>query len=237
MSRSPTSKVIWLRRGWAWARLDLAQLVADHGPQLALVGEDGLELGDGRAQLGQLLLEVGPAQAGEPAQRHVEDVLGLLLGELERLGHEAPRGPPGVSSLARMVAMISSIRSSALMSPSTMWARPAGLLEAELRPAPDDLLLVVDVGDQGVAQAQGAGHAVDEGHGVDREVRLQRGALVEVVEDDQARGVPLEPQDQAQLALGRLVVELGDALELPAVDQVLDLQDELVGAHLVRAAR
>ena len=78
------------------------------------------------------------------------------------------------------------------MRPSTMWARSLALCEAVLRAAPDDLHLVVDVGHQGVAQVQRAGDAVDEGHGVDREVRLQRRALVEVVEDHQRRRVALE---------------------------------------------
>ena len=59
----------------------------------ALVGEDRLELGDRGPQLGELGLEVDAGQAGEPAERHVEDVLGLDLAELERLGHEA--GPGG----------------------------------------------------------------------------------------------------------------------------------------------
>ena len=71
-----------------------------------------------------------------------------------------------------------------------MWARSLRLLEAELGAAADDLDLVVDVGLQRLHEVERAGHAVDEGHGVHREVRLQRRVLVEVVEDDERRARP-----------------------------------------------
>ena len=87
-------------------------------------------------------------------------------------------------------AMISSMTSRALSRPSTMWARSCGLREPELRAAADDLDLVVDVGLQRLHEVERAGHAVDQGHRVHREVRLQRGVLVEVVEDDERRARP-----------------------------------------------
>ena len=64
--------------------------------ELGRVGQDGLELGDGLLQLGQLLLEVDAGQPGEAAELHVEDVVGLDLGELEGLGHQAAHGPRAV---------------------------------------------------------------------------------------------------------------------------------------------
>ena len=90
--------------------------------------EDRLELGDRLAQLGHLVFEVDPAEAGELAELHVEDVLGLHLGELERRGHERRRGRRPVVGDARMVAMIWSMTSTALSRPSTMWARSCAFL-------------------------------------------------------------------------------------------------------------
>ena len=68
-----------------------------------------------------------------------------------------------------------------------MWARSWAFSRRNSRAAGDDLDLVVDVGREGVAQVERAGHAVDQRHRVDREVGLQRRALVEVVQDDQRR--------------------------------------------------
>ena len=42
--------------------------------------------------VGQLGLEVDAGQPGELAEAHVEDVLGLHVGELERLGREPGAG-------------------------------------------------------------------------------------------------------------------------------------------------
>ena len=96
------------------------------------------------------------------------------------------------SSDARMAAMMASIMSSALIRPSTMWARSRAFLQPELGPAPDDLDLVVDVGLQGLDQVEGPGHPVDQGHHVDAEAGLQRGVLVQVVEHHVGVGVALE---------------------------------------------
>ena len=103
---SPGSKVISARRGVANSARTSASSSLMTWSQPAVVVEDRLELGDGLPQLGQLLLELGAAEPGEAAEGHVEDVVGLDLAELERLGHEARRGPRGRSSDARMRAMI-----------------------------------------------------------------------------------------------------------------------------------
>ena len=57
-----------------------------------VVGEDRLELLDALAHVGQLGLQVDARQPGQLAQLHVEDVDGLALAELERLGHQAGLG-------------------------------------------------------------------------------------------------------------------------------------------------
>ncbi len=61
----------------------VGQLVGDDLPAQLLVVEDRVELLDLAAQRLLLLLELDPAEPGEPAQRHLEDVVGLGLGEVE----------------------------------------------------------------------------------------------------------------------------------------------------------
>ena len=69
-----------------------------------------MEFSDGLAELGELLFEPGPAEAGQRTQLHVEDVLGLRLTELERRGLErlarrglVGRGPDGGDDLVDQV--------------------------------------------------------------------------------------------------------------------------------------
>ena len=92
----PSSSVTAATPGRGELLLDGEQVVLDDGPQAALVVEDGLQLGDLLAQLLEPLLDVDPGEAGQLAEAHVEDVLGLELGEPEAARHEATRGPrPG----------------------------------------------------------------------------------------------------------------------------------------------
>ena len=58
--------------------LDRGHLGLDDGAQRPSSARIAFELGDPRAQVGDLLLEVDPAQPGELAQLHLEDVGGLL---------------------------------------------------------------------------------------------------------------------------------------------------------------
>jgi hypothetical protein len=224
--------VIWLRRGWGVGLPDRGQFLADDRALLDIVAQDAFELRDGLAQLGHLLLELRAPETREAGQLHVEDVLGLFGRELERCGHErlARRGLVfgGAYGGDDLVDEIECLEQTF----DDMGAS-LRLVESVLRTTGDDLDLVIDVGDERVAKVERARNAIDESHGVDREVGLQRRALVEVVEDDESRRVALEAQDDPHPALGRFVVEVGDAVELTVVDQFLDLHDELVGAHLV----
>ena len=68
------------------------ELVAHHAPELLVVVEDLGELGDPRLELVPLGLELDPAELGEAAQRHVEDVGGLSVAEVEDLHEPCLRG-------------------------------------------------------------------------------------------------------------------------------------------------
>src|SRR4029450_9632058 len=99
----------------------------------------------------------------------------------------------------------------------------ARLVEPELAATADDVDLVVDVGLQYLDEVERARHAVDQRHRVDGEVALQGRVLEEVVEDDEGRRFLLELDDQAGVAAGGLVVDVGDALDLAAFHQLLGL--------------
>ena len=192
---------------------DRGHLGLDDAAQLAVVRQDRLELGDGGAQLLHLLFELGAPQPGQPAQRHVEDVGGLHLGEGEGLRHQrgAGLGPVGrrpdggddrVEHVDGPEEALDDVRP------------VAGLVEAVLRAAADDLDLVVDVVRQRLGQVQRAGHAVDQRQHVDAEAGLQRRLLEEVVQHDVGVGVALELDDEPRLLVGRGVAHPADAVEV-----------------------
>ena len=70
---------------------DFRELVANQRAQLLGIFQDLGELGDGRLQLAPLGLELDAAESSEPAQRHLEDVIGLDLRQVEHV-HEPGAG-------------------------------------------------------------------------------------------------------------------------------------------------
>ena len=145
-----------------------------------------------------------------------------------------PTRAVAASSLERMRAMIWSMTSRALMRPFEDVLAPPGLVEPELRPAGDDVDLVTHVGDEGVTEVDLPRHPVDQRHHVDRERRLQLRELEQVVLDHVGVGVALERDDQVGLAARRGVVDVGDAVEVAAVDELLDTRGDRRTARLVR---
>ena len=66
----------------------LGQFLPDQGTSLGLACEEALEVGDGLLELAKLFAELRCLERRQPAQRHVEDVVGLDLREL-KLVHQA----------------------------------------------------------------------------------------------------------------------------------------------------
>ena len=94
------SSVIWHTRGVANSSLTASSSSLITVRSSTVVGEDRLELADPLAHVGELGLEVDARQPGQLAQLHVEDVDGLELAELERLGHQPGLGRGGVVAAA-----------------------------------------------------------------------------------------------------------------------------------------
>ena len=109
------------------------------------------------------------------------------------------------------------------------------LAQPEARAAHDDVELVGDpVPDEGV-EAERARHVIDEREHVRREVVLQLGVLVEVVQHDLRDGVALEHDHEPLAGAARcLVADVRDALHAAVLDELGDLQREVVGVDLVR---
>src|SRR4051812_4578747 len=109
-----------------------------------------------------------------------------------------------------------------------------------LRPAvqaapPDDVETVRDVDLEQLLEPHRARLPVDEGDVVDAEGVLDRGELVELVEDGLGVEAVLDLDDEAQTALAvGVVVDSRDALQLLAADQLGDLLLDALGSDAPR---
>ena len=199
---SPESSAIWHTRGVANSSLTASSssLITRRSRASSARIASSSWIVD--AHVVELGLEVDAREPGQLAQLHVEDVDGLELGELERLGHQPGLGRRGVVAgpdqgddrvdhVERLDAALEDVLAA------------AGLVEAELRAPGDHVDLVGDVAGQRLGQVQRARHAVDEGDHVDGEVRLQLRQLEQVVEHDVGVGVALERDDELGLAARR----------------------------------
>jgi hypothetical protein len=90
---------------------------------------------------------------------------------------------------------------------------------------------VLDVAVDQLLEIERLGPAAVDGELVDGEGGLQRGHLVELVDDDLGDGVALELDDDAR-AFVRFVAHVGDVGELLFVDQRGDALDQLGAVHV-----
>ncbi len=102
----------------------------------------------------------------------------------------------------------------------------ARLAEVELGAAADDLAAPVDVVLEDGCERQRLGLAVDERQHVHVEGQLQRRVLEQVVEHLVRVRVALALDDHAHAVAVGLVAQVGDALDLLALDEVGDLLDQ-----------
>ena len=132
-------------------------------------------------QLGDLALDLDAVVLGEPAERQVEDVGRLDVGQVEDR-HEAFLGLGPVLAGPDQLDDLVDVDEREHEAVEQVHA-VGGLAAAELRAPADDVDAVVEVDLEHLLEAQGAGLAVDERDGVDAERALHRGALVELLED------------------------------------------------------
>ena len=193
--------------------LDGQQLVPDEPHQLGLGGQDALQLLDELQDLLVLLDDLLALEGGQPSELHVEDGLGLDLGEVEP-GHQGVAGRVGVLGLAddadHEVELLDGLAQAgqdvgALLGAGQVVARAAG----------DDLAPELDEGLEHLLEVHHLRPAVDEGQHDDAERRLHLGVLVELVQDDLGDLPPPQLHDDPDTFAVGLVADLRDAVDLP----------------------
>ena len=211
---------------------DLLHLGLDDLEDLPLVRKESLVVLDGLAQAVELVLDLVALQAGQAAQAHLEDRRRLDLGEpkpvdepLGRLRVRAAGTDDGddlVDVVERKQQALEDVRAG------------ARLRKVELRASGNHVDLVVDVVLKHLAQRERPRHAVDQRKVDDAEGALQRGVLVQVVQDDLGHRTLLQHEHKAQTLAIRLVAHVGDAVDALLVYQGRDL---LLKGALVHAVR
>ena len=112
---------------------------------------------------------------------------------------------------------------------------PNGVAQLVLQAAGHDLPLVIEIVANELQQRQRARHAVHERDGVVAEGRLQRRALVELVEDDLRHRLALELDLDPHAGLVGQVLDAGDLGEHVVLDELSDLPDHALVAALADA--
>ena len=201
--------------------------------------EDGLGLGRGKAVrippppvrgVGPLdaesLLVLGPGEVGAVLEQG-DDHPGS-----QRRAINPARASAGLAE-ARMSSITGSMFARATASPSRTCARARARLSSKIVRRVTTLAPVTDEAPDDLLQIEGPRLAVDEGHHVDAEHRLELGVPVEPVQEHLRNRVPAHLGHDPDPVLVRLVAKLGDALDLAGTDELGDLFDEPRLVHLV----
>src|SRR5437762_2316590 len=210
---------------------DLEQLFLDGAHQLGVRGQDALELLDQREHLLVLLDDLVPLQLGQALQPHVQDGLGLDLGELEPR-HQRVLGGVGAVRAADdandHVELLDGLAQAGENVRPLLRAR-----ELVPRAAGDHLAPEADERLQHSLEVDDLRAAVDERQHDDPEARLHLGVLVELVQDDLRDPAATQLEHDPDPLPVRLVANLRDALELLLLHELGDLLDEARLVHLV----
>ena len=201
--------------------LDLLQLLLDDLTHQGGILEDALVVGDLLEQLGQLGLDLLALQAGQAAQAHLEDGVGLLLGEAEALGEPLRRLLVGLRGADDRDDLVDVVERDdvALQDMRAL----LGFLQLVARAAHDDVLLVEDVVMQHLLERHDARDAVDERQHDDAEADLQLGVLVELVQHHLRDGVALELDDDVDAVAVGAVVDVADLGKLLVAHELAEL--------------
>ena len=212
---------------------DCRDLLFDDCVEAIRIIEDVLQVNDLETQLVEFGLEVNPGEPGQLTELHVQDVVGLNFGEFKRSGHEAVTGNSDIIACSdEFDNLVDDIEG--LNAPLEDVLAMTGLLQPVLGPARDDFDLVVDVGNEGVAEGDLLGHALHERDHVDRERGLQLGELEQVVHHHVGIAIALKADDQLGLTAAGGVVHISNAIEIAVVDELLNTCSDRGAGGLVR---
>ncbi len=206
---------------------DLLQLVADDGALPLRTGQDVLVVLDLALDLGEVVDDLLTLEGSEATQLHRQDGVGLDLVDREQLDQAGARDVDGLRRADERDDLVERVES--LDQAAQDVGAFLGLAQQVPRTPDDDLDLVVDVQPDHLVEAQRARHSVDDRQHVAAEARLQLRVLVEIVENHLGHRVAADGDDDAHAhAVGRLVVDVGDARDLAVADLLGDRRDEVV---------
>ena len=223
--------MISVRRGSAVLRLNRFQLVGHHPHQQELARKDRAQLLDNLHQLRELVHDLLPLEAGEALELHLQNGLGLELGQAE-VRHQALAGLGGRLRPANEPDdLVEAVQRDA--QPLEDVGPRLGLAKLELGPAPDDLATKLDELLDELEQVQDLRPAAGDGQHDDAEGGLELRVLVEVVQDDLWHLSALQLDDDPHAVAVRLVAQVGDPLDRLLAHQVRDVLDQPLLVDLV----
>src|SRR5689334_5186665 len=212
--------------------LNLPQLVDDDLHHKAIAREDREQPFDQLQQLGVLVENLLPLEAGQPLQLHVEDRLRLnrrqaelrdqAIARLAWILRGADQRDDGIEVIERDLQPFEDV------------AARLGLAQLELGPASDNLPAELDEVVDQLDERQHLRPPADDGEHDDAEAALQRGVLVQVVEDDVADLAAFQVDDDAQPVAIRFVANVGNALDRLFAYQLRDALNQLRLVELIR---
>src|SRR6266550_7085640 len=214
-------------------RRDLVEVLLDERKDPPRTREDRLELGDELDRLAVVVVQLLALESREPAELHLQDGLGLRLGEPEPLAHLSHEQDflalVRADELDDLVDMV--VRDLESLEDVRSFLR---LPEVVVGAAADDLAPVIDVVLQDLLQRKSPRLLVDEREHVEVERRLHRGVLEQVVQHERLVVVSLDLDDDAHALSVALVADVRDPRELLVLYEVRDLLDERGFVHRVR---
>ena len=161
------------------------QLADDELHQELLAAENRAQPLDRLQQLGHLVENLLPLEAGQPLQLHVQDGLRLNLAERELRDQAVARLGHGLRPANQLDDRVEVVERD-LQTFEDVVSR-LGLAQLELRAAHDDLAAEVDEAVDELREIQHLRPPADDGEHDDAEALLQLRVLVEVVENDLRR--------------------------------------------------
>ncbi|MNQ75687.1 hypothetical protein D3C85_904910 [compost metagenome] len=234
------------------------QVFADDGQDVGAVRQDGQVALDGVGQTTRLAEDVVAAQAGQTRQGQGQDGAGLFVGQADlvaldqhraRVGdqldqsHHVADGPGlGLQPLARLgrigrrtddVDDLVDVGHGDGQTDQDV-AAVAGLGQLELDAADDHFLAELEEELQQLAQAHLLGTAMVQRQHVDAERALQRRIAEQLVQDDVARSVALQLDDDPHALTVGLVTNVGNAFQTLLAHHFGDAFDQGLLVHLER---
>src|SRR5690606_6815291 len=204
--------------GVAEALLEVGEVVLDEAEDLLRIRKQALEVLDFLEDFLVLVLDLLALESSQASETHVQDGLGLRVGQLEAR-HQVllrrvlrPGAPDGVDDLVDVVERD-------LQAFEDVGAT-ASTVELEFRASGNDLDPVVDVFLQRALQRQDTRlrALLDEREHVDAECLLEGSVLEEVVEHLHRLRVALELDDNAHARAVRFVAQAANAVQLALTD-------------------